>query len=178
MSVLNVEDCLLSFTNWPVSAPVSAIDLAIAGFMYTGEGDRVICIYCRGQLHTWLPGDVPINEHNIYFPHCPSIAEDYIPFDIAPVPIEEPLAVLDDEAEPHAPFDDVEELPPVYAQLDDVVPIEVPEWMLCRVCITIERDIVLMPCFHLVLCGSCLPRLSTCPVCRQPITGSMKVFLA
>ena len=176
MSVINVEDCLSTFSGWPETAPVSAIDLAIAGFMYTGEGDRVICIYCRGQLHSWLPGDVPSIEHNIYFPNCPSSDEgfeDYIPFDIAPTHY--------DVAEPHAPlarFDDVAELPPVYAQLDDVVPIEVPELMLCRVCLTTERDIVLMPCFHLVLCGSCRSRLTSCPVCRQPITGSMKVFLA
>ena len=161
MSVLTVEDCLRTFTNWPESAPVSATDLAIAGFMYTGEDDRVECIYCRGLLHSWQPGDEPSFEHRRYFPHCPSIDEDYIPYDIAPLerqvdPIEEPV---------------------------EAVPIEVPvetvaESLLCRVCLTTERDIVLMPWFHLVLCGSCLSRLTSCPVCRQTITGSMKVYLS
>jgi baculoviral IAP repeat-containing protein 7/8 len=169
MSVLNVEDCLRTFTNWPDTAPVSAIDLAVAGFMYTGEGDRVICVYCRGILHSWQPGDVPAMEHSIYYPDCPSIDEDYIPFDLPPpFDIPPPLAhVVPNSATLDEGFQ------------EEAISVEpIPESLLCRVCVTHERDTVLLPCFHLVLCVDCRSRLASCPVCRQPITGSIKVFLS
>jgi hypothetical protein len=119
-----------SYVNWPDNANVSVVDLAAADLIYVGFSDRVVCVHCKGSLHSWTLGDVPADEHRKYYPNCPSL-----------------------HLEPN-------------------------EALQCRVCMMAERDTLLMPCAHLVLCGSCQLRLNSCPVCRQPITGSIKVFLS
>jgi hypothetical protein len=122
------NDLLQTYTDWPASAQITAYELAANGFMYTGETDRVQCVYCRGILHTWIVGDVPAVEHRKYFPNCPSIS------------------------------------------LDD--------FSTCRICLSNERDTVILPCFHLVTCASCRAKVTSCPVCRSDITGSIKVFMS
>jgi hypothetical protein len=48
----------------------------------------------------------------------------------------------------------------------------------CRICLNNERDTLTLPCFHLVMCSICKVRVTTCPVCRSEITGSIKVFMS
>ncbi|KAK3098075.1 hypothetical protein FSP39_015924 [Pinctada imbricata] len=62
---------LETFKNWPSNAPVSSKDLAKSGFYYTGTEDRVQCVFCRGILRDWDPGDKPHIEHKNKFPRCP-----------------------------------------------------------------------------------------------------------
>jgi hypothetical protein len=119
-----------SYYNWPANANVSVADLAASDLIYTGIADKVLCVHCRGCLHSWCAGDIPAEEHRKFFPDCPSLRP-------------EPTEALQ-----------------------------------CRVCMLTDRNTVLMPCFHLVLCGSCRTKLDTCPVCREAITGSIKVFLS
>uniref|UniRef100_A0A8D2NNR9 RING-type E3 ubiquitin transferase n=1 Tax=Zosterops lateralis melanops TaxID=1220523 RepID=A0A8D2NNR9_ZOSLA len=59
-----------TFQQWPRSAPVSARDLAEAGFFYLGPRDEVQCFCCGGVLKDWRPGDCPIIEHLNFFPSC------------------------------------------------------------------------------------------------------------
>ncbi|NXH50956.1 BIR7B protein, partial [Dicaeum eximium] len=61
---------LRTFQQWPRSAPVSARDLADAGFFYVGPRDEVQCFCCGGILKDWRPGDCPITEHVNFFPSC------------------------------------------------------------------------------------------------------------
>jgi hypothetical protein len=155
-----------TFTNWPNTTPVSARDLAIQGFVYTGEADRVRCIHCNGSLHSWEQGDIVEVEHRRHFPHCPSLS-------------------YDETSRTEIPADDdTQEMrvatpsPPTIAQEIAEEAVTQPEGIVCRVCLLTERDTVLLPCFHLVSCTSCRLRLEKCPVCRQSISGSMKVFLS
>lgn len=176
-AVLNVEDRLQSFTNWPDTAPVSALELAIAGFVYTGEGDRVSCIFCHGSLYNWILGDEVETEHRRHFPHCPSFSSDEIQYpDVVPI---QQIYVNDDTYTAWQPNDGTHQYVPV-DQVAEMSPTteRAAESLICRVCLFSERDTVLMPCFHLVLCNTCRSRLENCPVCRQSITGSMKVFLS
>lgn len=64
---------LATFKKWPSGAKVSAADLAKAGFTYTGSGDRVQCVFCKGILRNWEEGDRPHIEHRKHFPRCPLI---------------------------------------------------------------------------------------------------------
>lgn len=48
----------------------------------------------------------------------------------------------------------------------------------CQICFMEERGVVFLPCGHLVACVKCAPSLSTCAVCRQPFTGTVRVFLS
>uniref|UniRef100_A0A4X2LMP8 RING-type E3 ubiquitin transferase n=1 Tax=Vombatus ursinus TaxID=29139 RepID=A0A4X2LMP8_VOMUR len=59
-----------TFQDWPPEGPVSAQDLARAGFFYVGPQDRVQCFCCGGMLDNWTAGDSPILEHQRLFPKC------------------------------------------------------------------------------------------------------------
>lgn len=61
---------LRSFSTWPLDAPVSKEDLAVAGFFYIGIGDRTICFHCNGGLCSWEKGDDPWVEHARWFSAC------------------------------------------------------------------------------------------------------------
>ncbi|XP_041356973.1 baculoviral IAP repeat-containing protein 3-like [Gigantopelta aegis] len=66
-----------SFVGWTgIKTPV---DLAIAGFRYTGVDDKVHCDACGLRLHSWLPADDPINEHRRHSPGCSFIRRWFTP---------------------------------------------------------------------------------------------------
>jgi len=74
-----------TFRDWNKSG-VSADDLAMAGFYYTGEGDRVRCPYCQAVFEHWHPRDVPYAEHRRQSPDCPFVMSNrYYPRDVATV---------------------------------------------------------------------------------------------
>ena len=60
----------LTYKSWPKSHPIKADQLTRAGFLYTGEGDKVTCPWCRIQLTEWETYDVPIEEHRRHSPYC------------------------------------------------------------------------------------------------------------
>lgn len=59
---------LLSFEEWP--GPLNPVDLAIAGFEFTGIDDICRCFYCNVKIHKWTITDIPINEH-VKYSTCP-----------------------------------------------------------------------------------------------------------
>ncbi|NWZ26538.1 BIR7B protein, partial [Asarcornis scutulata] len=61
---------LRTFSQWPDSSPVPALDLAEAGFYFVGPEDRVQCFCCGGILKDWKAGDCPMLEHLKFFPFC------------------------------------------------------------------------------------------------------------
>ncbi|KFV72894.1 Baculoviral IAP repeat-containing protein 7-B [Struthio camelus australis] len=69
---------LRTFWQWPDSSPVSAHDLAKAGFFFVGPGDEVQCFCCGGILKDWAPGDCPVVEHLKFFPSCKFICGEDI----------------------------------------------------------------------------------------------------
>ncbi|KAL1021579.1 hypothetical protein UPYG_G00015110 [Umbra pygmaea] len=64
------EERLRTFENWPRDAPVTAANLARAGFYFLGPQDEVQCFCCGGILRYWVHGDRPIVEHKRHFPSC------------------------------------------------------------------------------------------------------------
>ncbi|RDD36541.1 Mitochondrial ubiquitin ligase activator of NFKB 1 [Trichoplax sp. H2] len=55
---------------------------------------------------------------------------------------------------------------------DEVPVVENPnsdESRLCVVCLTNERDVVLLQCGHVCVCSTCVSQLNLCPMCRQSI---------
>ena len=53
----------------------------------------------------------------------------------------------------------------------------------CVVCMENEKNVVLLPCTHLCLCKGCTKKIMSsctqalCPVCREPIAQTIKVFM-
>eukprot|EP00669_Euglena_mutabilis_P010801 TRINITY_DN5509_c0_g1_i1.p2 TRINITY_DN5509_c0_g1~~TRINITY_DN5509_c0_g1_i1.p2 ORF type:complete len:148 (+),score=24.54 TRINITY_DN5509_c0_g1_i1:658-1101(+) len=46
----------------------------------------------------------------------------------------------------------------------------------CVVCLDRQRDCLLMPCRHLVVCQTCGDKLGDCPVCRTAVALKIRVF--
>jgi len=46
----------------------------------------------------------------------------------------------------------------------------------CCICLAEERDVVFMPCFHLVACWECSKRMCECPICRKDISQKRRVY--
>lgn len=52
------------------------------------------------------------------------------------------------------------------------------EQRLCKVCLDAEVGVVFLPCGHLVACPACASALTSCPICRQGIAGTVRTFLS
>jgi hypothetical protein len=55
------------------------------------------------------------------------------------------------------------------------------EETMCVVCFDAPKDHIIVPCGHQCVCARCAEQLTktrtpTCPVCREPIIQTMKVF--
>ncbi|KAL1520824.1 hypothetical protein AB1Y20_022386 [Prymnesium parvum] len=53
---------------------------------------------------------------------------------------------------------------------------DLPEWMLCVVCMTNEANAAIISCGHAVACVRCCERFTTCPVCRKPIERLLRIY--
>ena len=57
--------------GWPSESPVNVIELAVEGFFWTGQSDRVKCPFCSGFIGNWELGDPPVNhQHRRFFSFC------------------------------------------------------------------------------------------------------------
>ena len=66
------KERLETFIEWPVPW-LNPDDLSADGFYYLRTSDHCACVYCRGVVGGWEPGDTPRGEHQRHFPHCPFI---------------------------------------------------------------------------------------------------------
>ncbi|XP_065339807.1 baculoviral IAP repeat-containing protein 7-B-like [Cloeon dipterum] len=55
---------------WPKSHRQTPLELAKAGFFYTGIGDRVVCFHCNLGLKDWDPNDDPSVQHSKWNSCC------------------------------------------------------------------------------------------------------------
>lgn len=85
---------LASFRDFPVTAPVSAMRLAQAGFHYTGERDAVKCFSCGVTHQGWSHGDRPSLVHARINPNCPLVRGS----DTANLPLPLPVTTRPDFA--------------------------------------------------------------------------------
>ncbi|NWT04148.1 XIAP ligase, partial [Mionectes macconnelli] len=81
------ECCRLgTFVEFPLDCPVSASALARAGFVYTGEGDKVKCFSCHGTIGGWASGDSALERHKQLSPNCKFITDSaFLEDDVDPV---------------------------------------------------------------------------------------------
>lgn len=75
-----------TYVGFPQDCPVSVLALAQAGFVYTGEGDKVKCFSCHTTVEGWVPGDSPVERHKQLAPNCKFITESaFLESDMDPV---------------------------------------------------------------------------------------------
>ena len=59
----SIDECLLTFKNWPENAPVSVENLAKAGFYYIGDELKVKCYMCGLEVDDWNYGMTAFGTH-------------------------------------------------------------------------------------------------------------------
>ncbi|CAL8267879.1 unnamed protein product [Merluccius merluccius] len=74
-SMRREQERLDSFHAWTLSI-ITPGELAKAGFYFLGQGDRVACFSCGGQLSNWEPGDRAVSEHQRHYPNCRFVRGD------------------------------------------------------------------------------------------------------
>uniref|UniRef100_A0A146LQQ7 Apoptosis inhibitor IAP n=4 Tax=Lygus TaxID=30084 RepID=A0A146LQQ7_LYGHE len=192
---------LRSYDTWPISLKLKPNVLSDAGFFYTGKGDQTICYHCGGGLKDWEETDEPWVEHARWFSKCPYVlavkGKSFIEevngsravqdvtqngniglssstgdLDKVPsVPVEEkvkkttsePVKTVGDSSRPK---EDSQSAAPSH------------DGRLCKICFSEEMGAVFLPCGHIVACVKCAVSLTTCAICRQPVTGTFRAFLS
>ena len=64
------EQRLKTFYNWPKQMTPDKHTLAKAGFLYTGQGDKVVCFRCGVGVYDWERTDDVWKEHKKWSPNC------------------------------------------------------------------------------------------------------------
>ena len=64
---------LATYDNWPKYHPCCKKELAKAGFVYTGMGDKTSCPFCDLTMQDWARIDKPLDEHLKQKPDCPYV---------------------------------------------------------------------------------------------------------
>lgn len=183
------EARLWSYESWPRSLKQKPDRLSEAGFYYTGKGDQTVCFYCGGGLRDWEETDDPWVEHAAWFPKCMHVVliKGQAFIEECRQPKEPKVAVKDQngllrdtqksqesssstQSVPQGPVSTPQENGSEGKVIDDA--------RVCQICFMEERGVVFLPCGHLVACVRCAPSLSTCAVCRQPFTGTVRAFLS
>lgn len=49
---------------------------------------------------------------------------------------------------------------------------------MCKICYNGELGVLFLPCGHIVACVKCAPGMTTCAVCREPVTMSVRAFFS
>ncbi|KAK0168561.1 hypothetical protein PV327_002347 [Microctonus hyperodae] len=177
---------LRTFESWPKSMPQTKEQLADAGFYYTGNGDQTLCYHCGGGLKDWEPEDDPWTQHAKWFKKCyyvlmvkgqafinsvtgqpiaPPSKEETLQMNL-PSKIEkvEATASAEPEEKPNV------ELKAVCKSADDA--------RMCKICYNEELGVVFLPCGHMVACTRCAPGMTSCAVCREPVTMTVRAIIS
>uniref|UniRef100_A0A8B9UYM7 RING-type E3 ubiquitin transferase n=1 Tax=Anas zonorhyncha TaxID=75864 RepID=A0A8B9UYM7_9AVES len=195
---------LRTFSQWPDSSPVPALDLAEAGFYFVGPGDHVQCFCCGGILKDWKAGDCPMVEHLKFFPFyllrnwrslsLPSVDQFSVAHNVLEMGFD-PLRVLSLVDNKYVltgtHYLSESELISDLLQLDweensvEETPLSTEEQLrrlqeerTCKVCMDRDVSVVFVPCGHLVACGECALNLRLCPICRAVIRESVRTFMS
>lgn len=60
----SIDECLLTYADWPEDAPISPKDLSRTGFYYLGEGLKVKCYMCQLEVDDWNYGMTALGTHS------------------------------------------------------------------------------------------------------------------
>lgn len=156
-----------SFSDWPRSMKQKPEELAEAGFFYTGQGDKTKCFYCDGGLKDWENDDVPWEQHARWFDRCAYVqlvkGRDYVQKVIT-----EACALPAPKEQPEKPAT------PTSNNADN----NIDDAKLCKICYNEERNVVFVPCGHVVACAMCALSTDKCPMCRRTFTNVVRCYFS
>ena len=73
----NFEKRLETYKIWPHNKYQRGIDMAEAGFFYSGREDICICKQCNVELHGWNTFEYAMKEHKYNSPLCKFVQDNY-----------------------------------------------------------------------------------------------------
>lgn len=197
---------LRTFESWPKSMPQTKESLADAGFYYTGKGDQTLCYHCGGGLKDWEPNDDPWEQHAKWFSKCCYLligkGQAYVNTvtgqSMAPPSKEEtmqmnlPSCVKTVEttcaagpssrgSSTEATKPETQEIAKPSTTVTNATPSvnkTVDDARMCKICYGEELGVVFLPCGHMVACVKCAPAMTTCALCRQPVSMTVRAFFS
>lgn len=193
---------LISYDTWPISLKLKPNVLSDAGFFYTGKGDQTICYHCGGGLKDWEETDEPWVEHARWFSRCPYVqavkGKSFIEEancaravqDIAQnstIGLSSSTGDLDRVQTSSCTPDKKKSSTVIHkatlqksqSPTKDTPSGTTPsDSRLCKICYSEEIGAVFLPCGHMVACVKCAVSLTSCAICRQPVTGTFRAFLS
>ena len=174
------EHRLASFGSlWPSAIRSDTLTpeiLAEAGLYYTRCGDRTICHYCRRTFDQWQLTDDPWARHARHSPQCRFLlmtrGQNFINFALTTQVLK--IAITTNRGSLHRVS--------VFQQLGLPRAIrdsgnQPTDASICYICNTERREVLFMWCRHLVSCPACARNLDSCPICREPIGFTFRIFL-
>ncbi|XP_077287164.1 baculoviral IAP repeat-containing protein 7-B-like [Arctopsyche grandis] len=162
-----ISNRLDTFDNWPMSLPVQPKQLAEAGFFYLGSGDRTSCFFCGVVIKHWMPGDDPWREHAKWHDDCHHLQS---------VKGLEYIARVKEETEGEVVG---ATSPSIFNDLCDAVDgITIDDTHSCKICFSEKREVVFVPCGHVVACVKCGFSFNSCPTCRKPVKMVLRLYFS
>lgn len=158
---------LSTFDDWPMSLPIRPEKLAEAGFFYLGSGDRTSCFFCGVVLKHWMPGDDPWREHAKWYSDCHYLRSNKGLEFIATVNEETDGNVISATSSS------------ICKDLRDAVDnITIDDTHSCKICFSEKREVVFVPCGHVVACIKCGFSFNNCPTCRKPVKMVLRLYFS
>lgn len=149
---------MATFKGWPRSHPIKPKDLSVAGFFYTGNGDRVCCFNCNGVLKHWEYDENPWEQHAMWYSYCTFLI------------FEKGMEFIRRLIETREKFRAMRSTSRCWQV--------VPRTNLCKICFNSEYATIFLPCGHIIACETCAssPCITKCPACRQSFTHIQKIY--
>ena len=148
-----------------------------AGFFYSGFGDIVICAFCGLSLNKWLPNDDPITEHRKFNQDCKFVRlfqdKNSNTNRINLNSISSSLFNLRKNLDYYGNI--------VYFYFHEKIlkrRIYNRFINICKICLSEESNILILPCRHVSTCLTCTLCTEICPICRSEIISTIKIFFA
>lgn len=165
---------LNTFHNWNVSF-IDKRTLAMLGFYSMNRSDLVKCYFCHVEIGMWEEGDDVLADHIRWSPRCDFIQRKQT----NNVAIDTELlekALQNITPPPIDKFPIKRSTTTTEGTIEDANNDE----MICIICFTNKRNIVLLPCGHITTCAMCTNRIKSfkCPICRKFVTQKNKIFFS
>lgn len=163
---VDIKKRVQSFGLWPSAMVQRPREMAEAGFLYTGVGDKVQCFFCFGRMSNWEESDDPWEEHAYWVPTC-----QYV---IIKKGLEYVKKVNDEgrkgngrrKVNAKVKISQVEEME-IESDISEK----------CAMCYDKNRNICFLPCNHFASCGHCSFNTPNCPVCRATIQNRIPRYV-
>eukprot|EP01113_Clastostelium_recurvatum_P012286 TRINITY_DN16367_c0_g1_i1.p1 TRINITY_DN16367_c0_g1~~TRINITY_DN16367_c0_g1_i1.p1 ORF type:complete len:321 (+),score=35.18 TRINITY_DN16367_c0_g1_i1:112-963(+) len=172
--------------DYPVGLAFSCMLLAVGGPMFI----IISCIYAFNITNRLIKGPAATahtNKEKDLSPSC-SVSIELSPSELTSTPSSDFTTIMGDAIAPTQP--------PIAANIESSSTSSLtfrtdssmePSSARCIICMERRLDSALIPCGHASFCETCTASLlstsssssstGVCPICRSPITSSMKIFL-